>query len=62
MGINQNDPNFMQNMMQSPEVQNQLNRMMEDPAILDQIVRRCLALFPRILACMHIPLLLITRR
>lgn len=39
MGVNTNDPNYMQNMMNNPEVQAQMNRLLQDPAILDQIVQ-----------------------
>lgn len=39
MGVNTNDPNYMQNMMNNPEVQAQMNRLLQDPAVLDQIVR-----------------------
>lgn len=39
MGVNTNDPNFMQSMMNSPEVQQQMNQMLQDPAVIDQMVR-----------------------
>lgn len=39
MGINPNDPNFLQNMMNNPEVQQQMNQLLSDPAVIDQIVR-----------------------
>ncbi|GAA5898499.1 ubiquitin domain-containing protein DSK2 [Sporobolomyces salmoneus] len=38
MGLNPNDPNLAQNMMQSPEVQAQMNRLLSDPAVLDQLI------------------------
>ncbi|GAA5938435.1 uncharacterized protein JCM15063_000734 [Sporobolomyces koalae] len=38
MGINPNDPNYVQNMMNSPEVQSQMNRLLADPAIVDQMI------------------------
>ncbi|GAA6024458.1 hypothetical protein JCM11491_001157 [Sporobolomyces phaffii] len=38
MGINPNDPNYLQNMMQSPEVQGQMNRLLSDPAVVDQLI------------------------
>ncbi|GAA96142.1 uncharacterized protein L969DRAFT_91596 [Mixia osmundae IAM 14324] len=38
MGINQNDPNMLQNMMQSPEMQNQLNAMLSRPEVVDQLI------------------------
>ncbi|BGO97108.1 hypothetical protein NBRC10513v2_002403 [Rhodotorula toruloides] len=38
MGVNTNDPNYMQNMMNNPEVQAQMNRLLQDPAVLDQII------------------------
>ncbi|GAA6038882.1 hypothetical protein JCM8097_000550 [Rhodosporidiobolus ruineniae] len=38
MGINPNDPNYLQNMMNSPEAQAQMNRLLSDPAIVDQII------------------------
>ncbi|BGP54330.1 hypothetical protein JCM8202v2_001907 [Rhodotorula sphaerocarpa] len=37
MGVNTNDPNFMQSMMNSPEVQQQMNQMLQDPAVIDQM-------------------------
>ncbi|GAA5869193.1 hypothetical protein JCM16303_000386 [Sporobolomyces ruberrimus] len=38
MGVNPNDPNYIQNMMQSPEVQGQMNRLLSDPAVVDQLI------------------------
>lgn len=38
MGVNPNDPNFLQSMMNSPEVQQQMNQMLQDPAVIDQMV------------------------
>ncbi|GAA5961015.1 hypothetical protein JCM3765_006503 [Sporobolomyces pararoseus] len=38
MGINPNDPNYVQQMMQSPEVQGQMNRLLSDPAVVDQLI------------------------
>ncbi|GAA6059446.1 hypothetical protein JCM10212_005385 [Sporobolomyces blumeae] len=38
MGINPNDPNYVQNMMNSPEVQAQMNQLLSDPAVLDQVI------------------------
>ncbi|KAG6380565.1 hypothetical protein JVT61DRAFT_4928 [Boletus reticuloceps] len=38
MGVNQNDPNMFQNMMQSPEFLQQMSSLMSNPAILDQII------------------------
>lgn len=38
MGVNTNDPNFLQSMMNSPEVQQQMNQMLQDPAVIDQMV------------------------
>lgn len=40
MGVNPNDPNYIQNMMNSPEVQGQMNRLLSDPAVVDQLVSR----------------------
>lgn len=39
MDINQNDPNLNANMMNSPAVQQQLSELMNNPAVIDQIVR-----------------------
>ncbi|KAG9309083.1 hypothetical protein JVU11DRAFT_10965 [Chiua virens] len=38
MGVNQNDPNMFQNVMQSPEFLQQMSALMSNPAILDQIM------------------------
>ncbi|GAA5855547.1 hypothetical protein JCM8547_007885 [Rhodosporidiobolus lusitaniae] len=38
MGVNPNDPNYLQNLMQSPEAQAAMNRALADPAIVDQII------------------------
>ncbi|GAA6002239.1 hypothetical protein JCM10207_003141 [Rhodosporidiobolus poonsookiae] len=38
MGINPNDPNYLQNLMNSPEAQAQMNRLLSDPAIIDQVI------------------------
>ncbi|GJE89549.1 ubiquitin domain-containing protein [Phanerochaete sordida] len=38
MGLNTNDPNMMQGMLQSPEFLGQMSAMMSDPAILEQIL------------------------
>ncbi|GAA5882011.1 hypothetical protein JCM3774_003242 [Rhodotorula dairenensis] len=38
MGVNTNDPNFLQSMMNSPEVQQQMNQMLQDPAVIDQMI------------------------
>ncbi|KAN0073117.1 hypothetical protein V8E55_012257 [Tylopilus felleus] len=38
MGLNQNDPNMFQNMMQSPEFLQQMSSLMSNPAILDSII------------------------
>ncbi|KAG7095354.1 hypothetical protein E1B28_006113 [Marasmius oreades] len=38
MGLNPNDPNMMQSMMNSPEVLQQMAGMMSNPAIVDQII------------------------
>ncbi|GAA5975770.1 hypothetical protein JCM10908_005275 [Rhodotorula pacifica] len=38
MGVNPNDPNFLQSMMNSPEVQQQMNQMLQDPAVIDQMI------------------------
>ncbi|GAA6004717.1 ubiquitin family protein [Rhodotorula paludigena] len=38
MGINPNDPNYLQNMMNNPEVQQQMNQLLSDPAVIDQII------------------------
>lgn len=40
MGVNPNDPNYMQTMMQDPAVQQQINGLLSDPAVIDQLVRR----------------------
>ncbi|GAA5821270.1 hypothetical protein JCM11251_004544 [Rhodosporidiobolus azoricus] len=39
MGINPNDPNYVQQMMQSPEAQAQMQRLLSDPALVDQIIQ-----------------------
>ncbi|GAA5892876.1 hypothetical protein JCM5296_006030 [Sporobolomyces johnsonii] len=38
MGINPNDPNYLQNLMNSPEVQAQMNQLLSDPAVVDQVI------------------------
>lgn len=38
MGINPNDPNYMQTMMRDPAVQGQINNLLQDPAVIDQLV------------------------
>ncbi|TFY74613.1 hypothetical protein EWM64_g9398, partial [Hericium alpestre] len=38
MGLNPNDPNMMQNMMNSPEFLQQMTSVMSNPAVLDQIL------------------------
>ncbi|KAK0421540.1 hypothetical protein EV421DRAFT_1747781 [Armillaria borealis] len=38
MGLNQNDPNMLQTMMNSPEFLQQMAGMMANPAVLDQII------------------------
>jgi len=39
MGVNPNDPNYLQSMMNNPEVQAQMNQLLQDPAVIDQMVR-----------------------
>ncbi|GAA5967282.1 hypothetical protein JCM11641_000501 [Rhodosporidiobolus odoratus] len=39
MGINPNDPNYLQNLLNSPEAQAQMNRALSDPAVIDQIIQ-----------------------
>ncbi|KAF9032792.1 hypothetical protein BJ165DRAFT_1516848 [Panaeolus papilionaceus] len=38
MGVNPNDPNMMQTMMNSPEFLQQMSAMMSNPAIMDQVI------------------------
>ncbi|PIL31037.1 hypothetical protein GSI_05732 [Ganoderma sinense ZZ0214-1] len=38
MGLNTNDPNMMQSMLNSPEFLQQMSSMMSNPAVLDQII------------------------
>lgn len=38
MGLNPNDPNMMQGMMQNPQFLEQMGRMMQNPEVLDQII------------------------
>ncbi|KAJ3743565.1 hypothetical protein DFH05DRAFT_1551010 [Lentinula detonsa] len=38
MGLNPNDPNMLQTMMNSPEFLQQMSSMMSNPAIMDQII------------------------
>jgi ubiquilin len=38
MGLNQNDPNMMQSMMNSPQFMQQMSAMMSNPAIIDQVI------------------------
>ncbi|ORY74307.1 hypothetical protein BCR35DRAFT_306768 [Leucosporidium creatinivorum] len=38
MGVNPNDPNYMQNMMRDPAVQGQINSLLSDPAVIDQLI------------------------
>lgn len=40
MGINTNDPNYVQNMMDDPNVQNQVNGLLQNPQVIDQIASR----------------------
>ncbi|KAF7374889.1 Ubiquitin domain-containing protein DSK2 [Mycena sanguinolenta] len=38
MGLNQNDPNMLQGMMNNPQFLQQMSAMMSNPAIMDQII------------------------
>ena len=38
LGLNPNDPNMMQTMMQSPQFLEQMSSVMSNPAVLDQII------------------------
>ncbi|KAF5315313.1 hypothetical protein D9619_007541 [Psilocybe cf. subviscida] len=38
MGLNQNDPNMMQTMLNSPQFLQQMSAMMSNPAVIDQII------------------------
>lgn len=38
MGINTNDPNYMQNMMNDPAVAENMGNMLRNPAVIDQVV------------------------
>ena len=38
MGLNSNDPNMVQNMMNSPQAQEQMRTMLSNPAVIDQII------------------------
>lgn len=38
MGLNPNDPNMMQSMLNNPQFLQQMSRMMSDPATLDQLI------------------------
>ncbi|KAF8955842.1 hypothetical protein BDZ97DRAFT_1855158 [Flammula alnicola] len=38
MGLNQNDPNMMQTMLNSPQFLEQMSTMMSNPAIIDQVI------------------------
>ncbi|TNY22760.1 hypothetical protein DMC30DRAFT_115571 [Rhodotorula diobovata] len=38
MGVNPNDPNYIQSMMNNPEVQAQMNQLLSDPAVIDQMI------------------------
>ncbi|KAG2140180.1 hypothetical protein DEU56DRAFT_911881 [Suillus clintonianus] len=38
MGLNPNDPNMMQSMMQSPQFLQQMSNVMSNPAVLDQLI------------------------
>ncbi|GAA5836063.1 hypothetical protein JCM9279_002182 [Rhodotorula babjevae] len=38
MGVNPNDPNYLQSMMNNPEVQAQMNQLLQDPAVIDQMI------------------------
>ncbi|KAH9814407.1 hypothetical protein DFH28DRAFT_1082986 [Melampsora americana] len=38
MGINPNDPNMAMNMMDNPQVLQNITRMLEDPAVVDQMI------------------------
>ena len=39
MGVNQNDPNFLQNMMTSPEMRQQMDSIMSNPEVIDEMIR-----------------------
>ncbi|KIK78908.1 hypothetical protein PAXRUDRAFT_771440 [Paxillus rubicundulus Ve08.2h10] len=38
MGVNQNDPNMMQNLMNSPDFLQQMSSVMSNPAVLDHVI------------------------
>lgn len=38
MGVNQNDPNFMQSMMDSPQFHQQMATMMSNPQLMEQLI------------------------
>lgn len=38
MGINTNDPNYMQNMMNDPAVAENMGNMLRNPAVIDQVI------------------------
>ncbi|TFK22921.1 hypothetical protein FA15DRAFT_621728 [Coprinopsis marcescibilis] len=38
MGVNPNDPNMLQNMMNSPEFLQQMSAMMSNPEVIDQVI------------------------
>ncbi|EKM48813.1 uncharacterized protein PHACADRAFT_202360 [Phanerochaete carnosa HHB-10118-sp] len=38
MGLNLNNPNMMQGMLQNPEFLNQMSTIMSDPAVLEQVI------------------------
>lgn len=38
-GMNTNDPNLMQNMMNDPSAQSQIRNLLNDPAVLDQVIQ-----------------------
>jgi len=38
MGLNPNDPNFMQNMLNSPEFMQQMSSMLQNPEIVEQMI------------------------
>lgn len=38
-GINANDPNYINNMMNDPQVQAQMNQMLSDPAVVEQMIQ-----------------------
>ncbi|TRM59797.1 hypothetical protein BD626DRAFT_506451 [Schizophyllum amplum] len=55
MGLNPNDPNMMQGMLDNPQFVQQMSTMLSNPAILDQVAAMNPAMAPQMRAMMQSP-------